>query len=106
MAAHAVRLRLDQDRAATLASPLGVLGDGGVDRLHIVASITMPGIPYPAARSAISSIFITVLTEVVLAHWLFSQKKITGRFQTAARFIASWTGPRFEAPSPKKQTAI
>src|SRR3954469_14491395 len=53
-----------------------------------------------------SSIFMTVLTEVVEAYWLFSQKKMTGRLQTAARFIASWTGPRFEAPSPKKQTAI
>src|SRR3954452_19477326 len=49
---------------------------------------------------------MTVLTEVVEAYWLFSQKKMTGRLQTAARFIASWTGPRFEAPSPKKQQAI
>ena len=31
--------------------------------------------------------------EVVTAHWLFSQKKITGSCQTAARLIASWNVP-------------
>ena len=35
------------------------------------------------------------------AHALFSQKNTTGRFQSAARFIASWTKPMLVAPSPK-----
>jgi hypothetical protein len=36
------------------------------------------------------------------AYWLFSQRKITGSFQIAARFIASWTTPWLAPPSPKK----
>jgi hypothetical protein len=36
---------------------------------------------------------------------LFSTTKITGRFQTAARFRLSRNMPWFEAPSPTKLTA-
>src|ERR1700684_3026454 len=35
---------------------------------------------------------------------LFSQTKITGSFQTAAKFSASWKAPILVVPSPKKQT--
>ena len=35
---------------------------------------------------------------------LFSQTKIVGSFQIAARFIASWNDPMFTVPSPKKQS--
>jgi hypothetical protein len=37
-------------------------------------------------------------------YWLFSQMKMTGSFQTAARFSASWKAPMLVAPSPRKQT--
>ena len=39
------------------------------------------------------------------AYPLFSQKKITGRCHTAARFTASWNAPWATAPSPKNATA-
>ena len=32
---------------------------------------------------------------------MFSQRKITGKFHTAARFIDSWNAPSLLAPSPK-----
>src|ERR1039457_4351194 len=35
---------------------------------------------------------------------LFSQTKITGSFQTAAKLSASWKAPILVVPSPKKQT--
>ena len=35
-------------------------------------------------------------------YWLFSQTKIAGRRQTAARLTASWNAPMFVVPSPKK----
>ena len=37
-------------------------------------------------------------------YWLFSQMKITGSCQTAARLSASWKAPMLVAPSPRKQT--
>ena len=41
-----------------------------------------------------------VETWVEMAYWLFSQMNSTGSFQAAARFMASYTGPRLEVPSP------
>jgi hypothetical protein len=38
---------------------------------------------------------------VYSAIWLFWHRKITGSFQTPARFIASCTAPMLVAPSPK-----
>ena len=35
---------------------------------------------------------------------LFSQTKMTGSFQSEAKFTASWNAPVLAAPSPKKQT--
>ena len=42
--------------------------------------------------------------EVDMPYWLFSQTKMTGSFQIAAMFSASWKAPSLLAPSPKKQT--
>ena len=52
------------------------------------------------ARSAYCS-----TTGVDRPHWLFSTTKITGSFQTAARFSASWKSPSLVAPSPVKVAA-
>ena len=38
-----------------------------------------------------------------MPYWLFSHRKITGSFQTAAILMLSWKAPSLEAPSPKKQ---
>ena len=42
---------------------------------------------------------------VEIAHWLFWQRKITGSFNTPAKFMASWTAPSDVAPSPKNPIA-
>src|SRR3989338_6692674 len=42
---------------------------------------------------------------VVSAYWLFSHRKTSGSFHTAARFMASWITPWLDAPSPKKEIA-
>src|SRR4030095_10231999 len=42
---------------------------------------------------------------LVTAYWLFSHRKMTGSFHTAARLIDSWKAPSLLAPSPKKATA-
>ena len=39
-----------------------------------------------------------------MPYWLFSQMKMTGSFQIAAMFSASWKAPSLLAPSPKKHT--
>ena len=39
-----------------------------------------------------------------VAYMLFSQTKITGRSQIAARLTPSWNAPLLTAPSPKKPT--
>ena len=44
-------------------------------------------------------------TGVDSAYWLFSQQKMTGSFQTEARFMLSWRTPWLAPPSPKKATA-
>ena len=56
---------------------------------------------YAAARSATLRTGICRSTGTEIAYWLFSQKKITGSFQTAAKFSASWKSPFEAAPSPK-----
>src|SRR3989337_1731631 len=39
------------------------------------------------------------------AYWLFSHRKTSGSFHTAARFMASWITPWLDAPSPNTETA-
>src|SRR6476661_5369621 len=63
-----------------------------------------PGMPNPAARSAMLSLATDQVLDVVSAYPLFSATKIAGRFHTDARFIASAVVPWLEAPSPKNAT--
>ena len=57
-----------------------------------------------AARSAAGrATGVTFSIGVYSMYPLFSQTKITGRYQIAARLSASWKAPMFVAPSPKKQ---
>ena len=46
------------------------------------------------------------LTGMASAKPLFSQTKMTGSFQIAARFSASWNEPVFDAPSPNMHMQI
>ena len=65
----------------------------------------MPGMLYPAARSETLAVDRAYSTGVDSAYPLFSQQKITGSFQTDARFIDSCSTPWLAPPSPKKATA-
>ena len=68
-------------------------------------SICSAGMPYPAARAATEppATWRSVGTE--MAQPLFWTKNTTGAFITAAKFMASWTSPCEEAPSPKYVSA-
>ena len=52
-------------------------------------STVNPGIAYDAARSEIFSTFMLFAVEKLIPYLLFSQTKMTGRFQTDARLSAS-----------------
>src|SRR6478672_13582211 len=63
-----------------------------------------PGMPNPAARSAMLSLATDQVLDVVSAYPLFSATKMAGRFHTEARFIDSSVVPWLLAPSPKNAT--
>ena len=65
-----------------------------------------PGMPYAAAREAISGFMVTAESGVAVAYRLFSQTNTTGARITAAKFSASWKPPWLVAPSPKNGTAM
>ena len=69
-------------------------------------STRTPGKPKPDARWY-SGTRLCVVTGSLIAHWLFWQKKTTGRFPAAANTNDSLTSPWLDAPSPKKtRTAV
>src|SRR6185437_17015316 len=63
-----------------------------------------PGMPHPAARSAMLSLATDQVLAVDSAYPLFSATKTAGRFHTEARFIDSSVVPWLLAPSPKNAT--
>src|SRR3974377_979193 len=63
-----------------------------------------PGMPNPAARSAMLSLATDQVLDVVSAYPLFSATKMAGRFHTEARFMDSTVVPWLLAPSPKNAT--
>ena len=67
-------------------------------------STITPGMPNPAARSAMLSLATDQLLAVDSAYPLFSAMKTTGRFHTQARFIDSSVVPWLLPPSPKNAT--
>jgi hypothetical protein len=67
-------------------------------------STRTPGIAYPSARRTSSWTGVVLASGEYSPYRLFSQTKIVGSFQIAARFIASWNAPMFVVPSPKKQS--
>src|SRR6185503_7417811 len=67
-------------------------------------STMTPGMPNPAARSAMLSLATDQVLDVLSAYPLFSATKMAGRFHTEARFIDSSVVPWLLPPSPKNAT--
>jgi hypothetical protein len=63
--------------------------------------MTTPSMPYPAALARVPCRTNCSSVGVEYAYRLFSMTKTIGSDRSEARFMASWTSPVLDEPSPK-----